>query len=150
MLQSMGSLSIRHDWATELNWTVIRWTCVLITLQFLYFMYITHSTDKFCLHASIPVSVQVHKEQGYCFILFVSQTQTWSLAKNSGSKWKQLCFYEPNHIQSCALYIIFLPSVFFYLVASFSTGLMAKSALIEVYCFDTPSNNSNTGIFHNH
>lgn len=59
----------------------------------------------------------------------------------------QLCPCKPNHIQSCVLHKIFLPSLFFYLVASFLTGFMAKSAMTDVYCFDFPSN-SNTGIFH--
>ena len=26
MLQSMGSQRVRHDWATELNWTELNWT----------------------------------------------------------------------------------------------------------------------------
>ena len=50
----------------------------------------------------------------------------------------QLCLYEPNHIQSYILYRIFLPSLFLCLMVSFLMGFMAKSAMMEVYCFDLP------------
>lgn len=50
----------------------------------------------------------------------------------------QLCLYEPNYLQHYILYRIFLPSLSLCLMASFLMGFMAKSAMMEVYCFDIP------------
>ena len=110
VLQFMGSQRVRHNWATELNWTKLKWVqlCEFEHALTLTFFGIGMNTDLFqsfglfwriqiCQHIECSTltsyfriwksSVTIHSPPLALFIVILRKVHLTSYSKMSGSRW---------------------------------------------------------------